>query len=128
MGTSSLLKKLRIKPGQRILFLNAPPDYAEQLGVVPEGVEVSDRLSGKFDLIQVFAQNTKELQRFGPKAIQALKPEGLIWFSFPKGSSKMQTDLTRDVGWDAIRRPDLKWISLISVNDVWSAFALRKQT
>ncbi len=38
----------------------------------------------------------------------------------------MQTDLTRDKGWDALKGVDLKWITLISVNDTWSAFALRQ--
>jgi hypothetical protein len=33
--------------------------------------------------------------------------------------------LTRDKGWEAIQQVDLKWITLISVNTTWSAFALR---
>lgn len=54
-----------------------------------------------------------------------MKPESLLWISFPKGSSKIQTDLTRDKGWEALREVDLKWINLISVDDTWSAFSLR---
>ena len=57
--------------------------------------------------------------------IRALKPDSLLWISFPKGTSKIQTHLTRDKDWDALRQTDLKWITLISVNETWSAFALR---
>jgi hypothetical protein len=57
--------------------------------------------------------------------VAALKPDGLLWVSFPKGSSKMQTDLTRDKGWEALHQLELKWVNLISVNAVWSAFCLR---
>lgn len=39
----------------------------------------------------------------------------------------IQTDLTRDKGWDSLKAHDLKWISLISVDSDWSAFALRPQ-
>ncbi len=37
----------------------------------------------------------------------------------------MQTDLTRDQGWDALKGADLKWVTLISIDDSWSAFCLR---
>ena len=60
-----------------------------------------------------------------PKAVVALKPESILWIAFPKGSSKIQTDLTRDTGWDILKTVDLKWVNLVSVNDIWSAFALR---
>lgn len=39
--------------------------------------------------------------------------------------SKIQTDLTRDKGWEVLQGLDLKWVTLISVNDTWSAFSLR---
>ena len=49
----------------------------------------------------------------------------MLWISFPKGTSKIQTDLTRDKGWEILQELELKWIHLVSVNETWSAFALR---
>jgi hypothetical protein len=37
----------------------------------------------------------------------------------------MQTDLTRDKGWGPLEGADLMWLSLVSVDDTWSAFGLR---
>jgi hypothetical protein len=37
----------------------------------------------------------------------------------------VQTDLTRDKGWDSLRGSELDWISLVSVNATWSAIWLR---
>jgi hypothetical protein len=51
MAPSLLVKKLRIQPGQRILILNAPSGYAESLGELPEGAEVSDVPEGESDFI-----------------------------------------------------------------------------
>jgi hypothetical protein len=65
------------------------------------------------------------LDALAPKAAKALKPESMLWISFPKGTSKIQTDLTRDKGWEVLRDLDLKWINLISVTEMWSAFSLR---
>ncbi len=70
-------------------------------------------------------KNRAELDRLVPRVVKALKPESLLWVSFPKGTSKIQTDLTRDQGWDVVRKVGLKWITLVSVNETWSAFALR---
>lgn len=122
MPESALAKKLKLKPGARAAVVNPPENYLDELR---HDAEISQKLSGKFDWIQVFAKNKKELASFAPKAAAALKPDSILWLAFPKGSSKIQTDLTRDKGWEAIHDIDLKFITLVSVNDLWSAFALR---
>ena len=125
MPESALVKKMKLKPGQRMALIHPPEDYLAELGLLPPEVELSEQLSGQFDWIQIFVRNKAELEAILPQVIGALKPASLLWISFPKGSSKIQTDLTRDKGWDALQQTDLKWITLISVNDLWSAFALR---
>jgi hypothetical protein len=125
MPESALARKMKLKAGARAAVINAPVGYLKELAPLPAGVERSEKLQGKFDWIQVFVRNSGELKRLVPKLIKALAEESLLWISFPKGTSGMQTDLTRDKGWDALKGVDLKWITLISVNDTWSAFCLR---
>lgn len=122
MAESPLTKKLKLKPGFRAAVVNAPENYLDEL---KHDTDISQKLTGKFDWIQVFAKDKKELASFAPKAAAALKPDSILWLSFPKGSSRIQTDLTRDKGWESILDLDLKFITLVSVNDMWSAFALR---
>lgn len=122
MPESALAKKMKLRPGVRAAIIHAPEKYLDQL---KHDSEVSQKLSGKFDWVQIFAKNKKELDSLAPKAANALKPESILWLSFPKGSSKIQTDLTRDKGWEVLQELDLKWVTLISVNENWSAFALR---
>jgi hypothetical protein len=122
MPESPLAKKMKLKPGVSAAIIHAPENYLDQL---KHDSEVSAKLSGKFDWVQVFAKNKKDLDSLVPKAVKALKPESILWLSFPKGSSKIQTDLTRDKGWEVLQGLDLKWVTLISVNEDWSAFALR---
>jgi hypothetical protein len=92
---------------------------------VAEQVDLSQQLDGTFDWVQIFVKNQAEVAQLFPKVVQALKPESTLWVSFPKGTSKIQTDLTRDRGWEVVQQADLKWINLISVDDTWSAFSLR---
>ena len=122
MAESSLAKKIKLKPGAHAAVINAPENYVQDL---KHDSDISQKLTGKFDWIQIFVKNKAELDQLVSKAAKALKPESILWISFPKGSSKNQTDLTRDKGWESLQALDLKWITLVSVNEEWSAFSLR---
>jgi hypothetical protein len=119
---SALAKKLKLKPDLKAAVIHAPENYVDAL---KHNTALSPTLRGKFDWIQIFVRTRSELEALTPKAVKALKPESLLWISFPKGTSKIQTDLTRDQGWDSLRAAGLKWINLVSVDDTWSAFSLR---
>lgn len=122
MAESPLAKKMKLKPGMKAAIINAPENYVD---TVRHDTALSPTLNGKFDWIQIFVRNRTEVDALAPKAAKALRPESMLWISFPKGTSKIQTDLTRDKGWDILQKLDLKWVNLVSVNDTWSAFALR---
>jgi hypothetical protein len=113
---------MKLKSGLKAAVINAPENYVDML---KHNTALSPTLNGKFDWIQIFVRDKAELDALAPKAAKALKSESMLWISFPKGTSKIQTDLTRDKGWDVLRDLDLKWINLISVNEMWSAFSLR---
>jgi len=122
MPESTIAKKMKLKSGLKAAVINAPEDYVNTLR---HDTALSPTLNGKFDWIQIFVWNKAQLDAVAPKAAKALKPESILWISFPKGTSKIQTDLTRDKGWEGMQELDLKWVNLVSVNETWSAFAMR---
>ena len=61
MANSSLAKKLKIKSGLRIVVINPPPGYLEELGSLPEGVGLATKPEGQFDFVHLFVQNSAEL-------------------------------------------------------------------
>jgi hypothetical protein len=125
MTESALAKKLKIKPGYHATVINAPKGYADELKPLPADVKLTQQFDFPSDWIQIFAQNTDELNKLFPKVLKILKPETLLWVSFPKGTSDLQSDLTRDKGWEIVIAAELKWINLVSVNETWSAFSMR---
>jgi hypothetical protein len=125
MAKSQLVKKLRIQPGHRMLILKAPPGYVEELGDLPEGVEVAEQPEGTFDFVQLFVKSLAELRSESPTAFEAVKYDGLLWISYPKKSSKLESDLTRDVIWAEVVKTGRRPVAQVSVNDVWSAIRLR---
>lgn len=121
-----LTQKLKLKPGLRAAIIEGPEGYVAELRDLPADVRMHGELDGTFDWVQVFVKSKAELDRIAPAVLAAVKPGGTVWFSFPKGISKIQTDLTRDKGWEEVRSAGLQWLTLISVNDTWSAFAARR--
>jgi hypothetical protein len=121
---SPLARKLKLKPGARAMVVGAPPDYLARLDP-PQGTTIGTTLAGPLDWIQVFVASSAEPATVIPDLSAALDPDGIVWISYPKGSSRRQTDLTRDKGWEPLEWSDLMWLSLVSVDDTWSAFSLR---
>jgi hypothetical protein len=54
MTSSPLAAKLKLKTGQKAGVVGAPAGYLQELSPLPEGVQLSDHLDGKFDWLQVF--------------------------------------------------------------------------
>jgi hypothetical protein len=74
-------------------------------------------------------QNKAELEAGLKKIVALLRENVVCWVYYPKGTSKIQTDLTRDKGWETLLQyKSLQWLSLVSFNETWSAFAFRLKT
>jgi hypothetical protein len=120
-----LIKKLRIKPGQRLLVLNAPDGYIESLADLPEGCDISLQAQGEYPFVHLFVRNSQDLEQWLPTASEAVEYDGLFWISYPKRSSKVETDLTRDVLWELMRATPYRPVTQISIDDVWSGLRFR---
>lgn len=120
---SSLAKKLQIKPGSRIALVNAPPGYAERLEPLPEGARVVDLQPG-VDVLQVFAHDRAELEG-AAGALGSVREGGLLWVCYPKGGKKAGTDLNRDLLWAELGKSGLAGVTLVAVDDTWSAMRFR---
>lgn len=125
MPENPLVKKLKIQSGQRLLILNAPAEYLDQLDRLPGEIVVSQKPEGIFDLVQLFARSKAELEKLATQAISALRPDGMFWVSYPKKSSKVQSDLTMYDGWEALTKAGYDGIALVSIDDTWSAARFR---
>ena len=125
MGTMALVQKLRMQPGQRVLILNSPPGYIEGLAPLPAGVAVEEVPAGKYDFVHLFVKDQAELKQFGPKALEAVAYDGLLWISYPKKSSGAKTDLSRDQGWEVVARAGLRPVTQVSIDATWSALRYR---
>lgn len=115
-----LVKKLGIKPGMRVRLLGPPEHYADLLGPLPEDVVVVQSTRGRIDFCHLFARSQAELRRRLPAAVKHLAADGMLWLSWPKKASSLETDLTeatiRRAGLDA----GLVDVKICAVDGDWS--------
>lgn len=125
---TSIAQKLRVTEGMNLLTINAPSDFSKELQPTPKNLRISSK-TNDYDQIHWFVKNSSEIERDLKKVVGLIKENVICWIYYPKGTSGIQTDLTRDKGWDNLMNYDqLQWISLISFNDTWSTFGMRLKT
>ena len=122
---AALARKMKLAAAARPVVIGGPEGLRDGLAEAL-GRPVGGSYDGSHDWILFFAATRAELEAALPDAEAALESPGTLWMGYLKGSSKRQTDLTRDQGWDAVRDTNLMWLSLISIDDEWSAFSMRK--
>ncbi len=126
---ATLAQKLRIKENFTLLTLHAPADFQKSMGTLPAGVSISTSAK-QFNQLHWFVLNRTQMEKEMSKVMKLLKPDVTVWVYYPKGTSGIQTDLTRDKGWDCLlaEGDKLTWISLISFDATWSTFGFRLKT
>jgi hypothetical protein len=131
MADASLIKKLGIKPKHRVLILNAPEGYSEQIGtLLPADVElvIYPANAGNFDVVLQFVRNKAEVEKDTPIAIELVKPGGRLWISYPKQSAKIPTDINRDILWKVFPNSEWRPVTQISIDEIWSALRFRPKS
>ena len=115
-----LVQKLGIKPGFCVFVAGAPADYATMTGELPAQVRIVSRLKGGIDMVHLFAANSAGLGNKLKVYRAAIKPDGMIWVSWPKKSSGLQTDLSENVLRNTALPLGLVDIKVCAVDEIWS--------
>ena len=125
--SDQLAKKLLIKPGHRILVRNAPAGYLENLEPLPEGVQLAMTMDGRFDVVLQFVNHKVDVDAQALESVLAAREGGVVWMAYPKRSKTVQTDINRDAGWDVLWQAGWVGISIIAIDDAWSALRFRPE-
>jgi len=96
-STRTLPAKLGLKSGDRVAILYAPKGYQATLGELPPRVKLLGGRASQLDFIQLFARSRADLERAFAKAAARLKPDGMLWVSWPKQASPLAGDLNENL-------------------------------
>ncbi len=119
-----LSKKLGIKPGARLCFVNAPPGYSALLEPLPADVTHVGTESDALDLVHGFVRSRADLVALIQLYKNRIKQDGAIWVSWPKKAAKIATDVTEDMVREVALPQGLVDIKVCAVDETWSGLKL----
>ncbi len=125
MSTKSNAQKLLIKEGYRVLFIHPPANQAELLGELPPSITIAEDAASPVDFILASIADRRELEKHLGELKQRLKPKGLLWIAYHKGTSKVKTDINRDTINGYAHTLGMEGIAMVSMDDDWSALRIR---
>jgi hypothetical protein len=119
-GPSPAAKKLRIDE-RSVIWLRGD---VELLGALPHGATITRRGSTRTTHAVFFVTTRADVDEVA--ALGALPP--ITWLAYPKKTSGMPTDLTRDEGWNALFDAGYVGIGSIAIDATWSGLRVRPGT
>ncbi|MDO9257502.1 MAG: hypothetical protein Q7U54_18435 [Bacteroidales bacterium] len=124
-----LFKKLNYKNQLEILAINPPESFSNELGIMAESASIfksEDEMPG-IEFALVFVTKQLEIDEMIPRIYPKLKGDAVLWFCYPKGSSKKyKCDFNWDTGWKELKKINLEPVRQIAIDDDWSALRFRK--
>jgi hypothetical protein len=119
-----LVSKLGIKPGSNVLVLDAPDGYRGLLHDLPEHVRFVSTASRSTHLVHTFCTRNARMAKTLVSLRRKLPPVAVIWVSWPKKSSRVETDITEDTVRKAALPLGLVDVKVCAIDDVWSGLKL----
>jgi hypothetical protein len=113
-------QKLGIKPGFCIFVDGAPSAYGAMVGPLPAEVTIKAEPKPSLDMVHLFATRTTGLVAKLRRYRKAIAPNGMIWVSWPKKSSGVESDLSDVVVRDTALPLGLVDIKVCAIDDTWS--------
>ena len=123
MSDKTVAEKLHIKSDTSVMFFNPPENNEELLGGVNQDMSISD--GDPADILLAYVEDREQLERNLLALKSNIKDDGALWIAYHKGTSSVDTDINRDSIYQYAKENGLKGVSMISINDDWSALRLK---
>jgi len=126
--SQSVLEKLQLKDERNLLIQGLPSTIEKQFVKISFAKNVTPLLkSRKIDFALVFAISHKQLDEIFRDVVPALNENAKFWVAYPKVSSKIVSDLSRDCNWECLAKFGFEGVRLIALDNIWSAMRFKKR-
>ena len=126
---TTLFKKLNLKDHKEIILINAPDSFEGEANAIGQLVPIITDYT-KVEAITFclsFNFTINDIEQTIKNIADKLEGDAVIWFCYPKKSSKKYTsEIHRDQGWEIMGDYDLEGVRLVAIDEDWSALRWRK--
>lgn len=124
----STFEKLNLKDQRQIVVLNAPESFERELAAL-RGVtilrDLKDASEVQFSL--GFVTKQRDVDTLGASVAKKAKGDAIVWFAYPKGTSKnYDSEISRDNGWQILRKLGFDTVRAVAIDEDWSALRFRR--
>ena len=124
-----IFKKLNFKGQSQLHIINAPASFKKDMDDMAFLAEVKTSKAGtkKVQYFLAFVTKKTEVDDMTNKVTPLVEGDGLVWFAYPKGSSKKyKCEFNRDNGWAVLGKQGYEGVRMVAIDEDWSALRFRK--
>jgi hypothetical protein len=124
----SVFQKLNLKAQREIVVFNVPASFEPELARL-ESVRIlrNPKKPAGVQFALAFAMQQAELDRLSKILTADSEDDVLLWFAYPKGTSKRYScEFNRDTGWHIIRAAGFDSVRQVAIDEDWSALRFRR--
>ena len=116
-----IIKKLKFKGTGTVI--NAPKSL--EIEFENAGLKTAFEKNAKSANTLVFINDKQEYLDFLKEQLANIETDSVLWFAYPKGTSKIKTNINRDIINAAGTDFGITAVSIVSIDATWSALRFR---
>jgi hypothetical protein len=121
MSDKPVAERLQVKGDRRLAVIGASSALEKTIGASKPRADLA-----RADVVLLFAPDRAGLDAELPGALEQMPAAAILWVAYPKLSSKLAGDLSRNVIHDLAPKYGLDTVSQIAIDEDWSALRLKR--
>ena len=121
MSDKPVAERLQVKGERRLAVLGAPAALEKVIGAKKARADV-----GQADVVLLFTADRAGFDAKLPALLKTMPKTAILWVAYPKLTSKVAADLSRDVIHKLAPKHCLDTVAQIAIDDDWSALRLKR--
>jgi len=121
MSDKPVAERLQVKGTRTLAVVGASSALDKAVGAARTRADAA-----KADVVLLFVADRKSLDKQLPPVLKKMAPAAIFWLAYPKLTSKLAGDLSRDVIHGLASKHGLDTVSQIAIDNDWSALRLKR--
>ncbi len=121
MSDKPVAERLQVKGERRLAVVGASAVVDNKIGVKTQRCDLSEA-----NVILLFAADRGQLVSTLPSMLKKAPKDAIIWIAYPKLTSKLAGDLSRNLIHALAAESGLDTVSQVAIDDDWSAMRVKR--
>jgi hypothetical protein len=121
LSDKPVAERLQVKGDRRLAVIGASVQLEKEVGASKVRADLANA-----DVVLLFAADRAGLDAKLPGVVKKMRDTAILWVAYPKLSSRIAADLSRDVIHALAPKYGLDTVSQIAIDADWSALRLKR--